>query len=372
VKDAGGRAPAGSRGAALELLGAVLRWSLLGLAGFLVLLLPFGEPGLHFARSYWSRAVVYSLLCTSVTAVAIEGLGPRVATFRFPFNVLAGLVVLVTCALLGTVLGLFVLGALGVADPADLGVELSTAMRFNLALSLVVGGSAFVYEALRGRLSETEGELRHRELAEARALALATEARLAALAARIHPHFLFNTLNSIAALIPEDPARAERMVERLSALLRALLEGSSRPLISLREELETADEYLEIEKVRFGERLSWLIDVPAELHHTVMPPLALQTLLENSVKHGVAARREPVSIRVTGRHEHDQMVLVVADDGPGFDGPPFPEGHGLDVLRSRLAVLFGPRGTLTVRRVGRVTEVCLRTPLGPADQGGRP
>jgi sensor histidine kinase YesM len=346
---------------ALAFLASVLRWSLLCILGFLVLLVPLGPLGLRLAGSFLARAIVYSLLCTAVTALAIEALEPRLPR-RAPLNVLAALVILITCAILGTLLGLFVNLALGVASLTLLRDELDTAIRFNLALTLVVGGSAFVYESLRGRLSEKEDALRASALAEAQALTLAAEARVAALGARIRPHFLFNTLNSVAALIAEDPVRAEAMVEGLATLLRSLLNGDSRPLVSLAEELALSREHLEIEKVRLGDRLLWSIDAPAPLASQAVPLLSVQTLIENSIKYAVAVRREPTTIRVMARAEGDGVLIDVADDGPGFSGEPFPSGHGLDLLRARLGVLFGASGHIRVERAGAETIIHLRLP----------
>jgi two-component system sensor histidine kinase AlgZ len=346
-----------SRGArARAFVGEVLLWALFCVLAFLVILLPLGGLALSFVRSFLVRAVIYSLLGTAVTAVVIETLARREIFRRFPLNFLAAGVVLVACALVSTVLGLFVNAALGVADVRHLGEEFAIAARFGLALTLVIGGSGFVYESLKGRLSEKEDELRARELSEARALTLAAEARLSALAARIHPHFIFNTLNSIAALIPEDPRRAEAMVERLSRLLRFLLDADARPLVPLEEELSVSRDYLELEQVRFGTRLSWRIDAPGSLATQVVPPLSIQTLAENSVKHAVAVRRETTSLRIRVRATEGAVTIEVADDGPGFEVERLPAGHGLDVLSARLQALYGAAARLSIkRRDGQMT-----------------
>ena len=119
----------------------------------------------------------------------------------------------------------------------------------------MLGSAITIYETLSHRLQAATLELRTRELAEERHRKLASEARLSSLESRIHPHFLFNTLNSISALIREDPAQAERTVERLAALLRYSLDSNARRLVSLRQEMRVVQDYLEIQKTRFGDRL---------------------------------------------------------------------------------------------------------------------
>src|SRR5262249_8293100 len=152
-------------------------------------------------------------------------------------------------------------------------------------ISLMFGLSVYFYEGIRS-------ELEQKQLEEERARKLAAEAQLSSLAAQVHPHFLFNTLNSISSLIPEDPKQAEDMVGKLAALLRFSLDANRQRLVPLRQELKIVADYLKIEKARFGKRLRYSIEAPSELEALEVPPLSLQTLVENSVKFAVAPRRE--------------------------------------------------------------------------------
>ena len=162
------------------------------------------------------------------------------------------------------------------------------------------------------------------------------QARLSSLESRLRPHFLFNTLNSITALIPEDPDAAERMTERLSALLRYSLDSTMQNTVRLEQELKIATDYLEIEKTRFGGRLRYSIDVPSALMSTAVPPFSLQTLVENSVKYGGP------EIRVRARNGNDRVLLQVWDSGAGFPrNAQLPVGHGLHNLKDRLDALWG-------------------------------
>jgi LytS/YehU family sensor histidine kinase len=201
-----------------------------------------------------------------------------------------------------------------------------------------------------------------KELEEERARKLAVEARLSSLESRIHPHFLFNTLNSISSLIQEDPKLAERLVERLAALLRFSLDSNQNRTVPLSLELKIVTDYLEIEKARFGDKLRYSIEVPPEILAVEVPPLSVQTLVENSLKHVVAARREGGEVRITGRVSGDRVNIEVVDDGAGFTTGSIKPGHGLDNLQSRLTALFDERAALELSTRGGRTAVTISLP----------
>jgi LytS/YehU family sensor histidine kinase len=185
-----------------------------------------------------------------------------------------------------------------------------------------------------------------------------TQARLSSLESRLRPHFLFNTLNSIAALIPEDPQAAERMTERLSALLRYSLDSTMLNTVRLEQELKIATDYLEIEKTRFGGRLRYSIDVPAILMSTPVPPFSLQTLVENSVKYGGK------EIRVSACNGAGRLLLQVWDSGDGFPRDvKLPEGHGLQNLKDRLNALWGAKAFVEFPQEGAGTMVQVSLPV---------
>ena len=169
----------------------------------------------------------------------------------------------------------------------------------------------------------------------------------ASLESRVHPHFLFNTLNSISALVREDPAEAERMIERLAALLRYSLDSELAGVVALREELRIVRDYLEIEKVRFGDRLRYRIEADEAAVSQTVPALSVQTLVENSVKYAVGALRDGAEIVVSARVEDGRLRVEVSDDGPGFEpASSLKPGHGLDLLQHRLTSLFGSSASL--------------------------
>jgi LytS/YehU family sensor histidine kinase len=231
-----------------------------------------------------------------------------------------------------------------------------------------VGLAAAVLATLRARLVRTEASLHAKERDRQRALGLATEARLASLESRVRPHFLFNALNSAIALIPEDPRRAEKLLERLAGLLRFSLDAASAT-VSLGEEIRVVTDYLEIERVRFGDRLRFEIDVPDELRGAMIPAFAVQTVVENSVKYAVSARTTGARLAVRAWRDGGQLRLEITDDGPGFAGPIWVPGHGLDVLRARLDALYGSAARIVapaVVAVGAGVVIELPAPAGEA------
>ena len=193
-----------------------------------------------------------------------------------------------------------------------------------------------------------------------RAQVLATE--LEALQARINPHFLFNTLNSIASLIREDPQRAESMTLQLSSLFRYTLQAPRRGLVTIDEELTIVEGYLAIEQERLGDRLRYRIDVDPALRQVRVPPLILQPLVENAVKHGIAPSRTGGEVIVSGTREATRMQIVVSDTGSG-GGSEAGTGEGLESVRRRLRATFGRHASLTLEQTGARTDAHLSVPL---------
>jgi two-component system, LytTR family, sensor histidine kinase AlgZ len=245
-------------------------------------------------------------------------------------------------------------------------------LKLAALLTIGAGLAIGIYGTLRERLEETTLELRTKELERERALKLATEAQLASLESRIHPHFLFNTLNSISSLIPEDPARAERLVEQMAALLRFSLDANQSGLVPVASELKIVGDYLEIERARFGDRLRYQIDVPGDLGDSRIPPLSLQTLVENSVKYAVAPERAGGEIRITGARSNGVFRVEVSDSGPAFQLESAPSGHGLHNLKGRLFTLFGDEAALLLQRTGGRNNLILSVPQTVNGHAGLP
>jgi two-component system sensor histidine kinase AlgZ len=183
------------------------------------------------------------------------------------------------------------------------------------------------------------GRARALELREVETRREAMRAQLEALQARTNPHFLFNSLNAVAALVEEDPKRAETMLERLAALLRYSVERSRQADVPLVDELESVRMYLDVERERFGPRLESSVSLEDGLEQVRVPPLLLQPLVENAVLHGVATRREGGRVHVVARRHSGRLLLEVEDDGPG-PGASTHRGTGtaLADLRRRLSL----------------------------------
>lgn len=173
------------------------------------------------------------------------------------------------------------------------------------------------------------------------------EARLQSLLRQLKPHFLFNTLNGIASLMHSDVHAADRMLVRLSELLRLTMNHSGRPLARLRDEVAFIEKYLEIERIRFRDRLTVELDIDRAALDAEVPSLILQPLVENAIRHGIEPHARPGRIRVGARREGAQVVLTVRDNGAGVPPGGFTrEGIGLGNTRARLRELYGDRHEL--------------------------
>lgn len=190
-----------------------------------------------------------------------------------------------------------------------------------------------------------------REQREAELEACLAQARLQALRMQLNPHFLFNTLNSIASLVHEQP-QAEEMIESLSDLLRLTLSASERQEVTLSEELHFLGRYLLIEQIRFGQRLRVEKQIDVSALEAVVPILILQPIVENAVRHGIEAQIAPGTIRIVAEHVGDTLLLSVEDNGCGLSSSPkgtLKEGVGLSNTRSRLKELYGSRASLELQ-----------------------
>jgi two-component system, LytTR family, sensor histidine kinase AlgZ len=228
-----------------------------------------------------------------------------------------------------------------------------------LPVTVVVGLLTTVIQSGRDRLAASNVALQEQRLERERAEKLAAEAQLASLSSRVQPHFLFNTLNSISALVRQNPSQAEILIERLASLLRSSLDGAQT--VPLEQELKLVADYLEIQHTRFGGRLRYELSAAPDGASTV-PPFAVQTVVENSIKHVAGNRQEGVAVSVHAVRSGRDLLVDVTDDGPGFGEDAMKAGHGLDNLQGRLRAVYGERAGLEFLRGAAGMTVRLRVP----------
>ncbi len=260
--------------------------------------------------------------------------------------------------LIGYWIGLTLLGV-------DAGRIVQSAPRVVVAIVVVsIIFSTLWYRYISGKTRLAHAEAEH-ERERAKSVELqrqAIDAQLRSLQAQIEPHFLFNTLANVVSLIDTAPDKARLMLERLIELLRASLAASRSERTTLGQETALISAYLDILRIRMGDRLSYTIDVPPDLMNAHIPPLSLQPLVENSIKHGLEPKLEGGSVHLIARTANGALQLDVEDDGLGFS-PQSGAGVGLANLRERMASLYGSNARLVVEELARGTRVRMTIPL---------
>jgi two-component system, LytTR family, sensor kinase len=205
---------------------------------------------------------------------------------------------------------------------------------FNLLIYWVIVAVSHAFDYYR--------KFRERELRTSELEKHLVQAKLQALQMQLNPHFLFNTLHSISSLMHKDVEAADRMIVRLSDLLRAALEGAETQQVTLRQELDLLQLYLSIEQIRFGSRLTVKLNIAPDTLGAHVPNLILQPLVENAIRHGIEPRARPGCIELQAQHRDGMLSLVISDNGAGLrNNGTIQEGVGLSNTRSRLRELYG-------------------------------
>ncbi|MBK6320793.1 sensor histidine kinase [Candidatus Aalborgicola defluviihabitans] len=224
-------------------------------------------------------------------------------------------------------------------------------------ISAIVGVVVTYYFFTQGKNTLLEKQI-------GEATRLATDARLKLLETQLEPHMLFNTLANLRVLIGVDPQRAQDMLDRMVAYLRATLAASRASNHPLEREFDRLRDYLELMSVRMGPRMRYTLDLPADLANLNVPALLLQPLVENSIKHGLEPKLEGGSITVRAQRAGSTLTLLVSDTGVGFDAQTaLTDGFGLVQVRERLAAAYGEKGSVERNSTpGQGTTVLLHLP----------
>jgi two-component system, LytTR family, sensor kinase len=237
-------------------------------------------------------------------------------------------------------------------------------------------GSGYAFEYYR-RFREQQLQAARLELRATQLETQLAQAQLQALKMQLHPHFLFNTLHAISALIDDDVKGARRMIARLSELLRLTLDNVGQQEVSLRQELDALERYLEIEQIRFQDRLTVRLAVAPETLDARVPNLVLQPLVENAIRHGIAPRSSAGRIEIRAERRDGMIELQVIDDGPGLQqcneegAEELKEGIGLANTRARLRRLYGDEHRIEIKDAdGGGLAVKLSIPFRQADGEG--
>ena len=216
----------------------------------------------------------------------------------------------------------------------------------TVLVGLFFGGIGSILFLLTERI---ENEIKQRQLLKSESEKNAIEAHLKLLQAQVEPHFLFNTLANVSSLIDSKPALAKQLLERLNDWLRVALARARSDSATLGDELDMLENYLEIMKIRFGERLHWRIEVPEDARRSAFPPMLLQPLVENALRHGIEPKLGGGDIDICSHAENSRLTIDVSDSGIGLSTHASASGTGLDNIRARLAALFGDAGRLELQ-----------------------
>jgi sensor histidine kinase YesM len=323
----------------------------------------------------WAMALVY----TNVTGIPALIAGPSIvealASRGWPLPA-AVLAVSIAFTALGCFAAQTVLMWTGLAVPGNFWRQYLYTMGGAFLLSVVFGLGAFSYASMRDRLRHSEEKLHEREIAEARAEQLVAEARLRSLEARLHPHFLFNTLNSIGSLIrARSGDRALSMLLGLSELLRTTVDGTRHHTTTLGAEAAFVKRYIELQRARFSDRLEVTYDLSPESEACAVPSFLLQPVVENAFRHGLAKRTGPCHLELAASVEGRDLHVRVRDDGAGLPTDfnlTRHAGTGLRNTRQRLERLYDRAAQLTLEPAdGGGTVVHIRLPAQAGAQEKR-
>lgn len=302
---------------------------------------------------------IFSFLITVVMSVLNHSFGEKLKTAITSTWYIVSLIFLNSVTLIiGLYSAQFVTALLGLAD--DYFFLSGKIFWLVLVLSFVLTVFVVLYtnlkeyaEKLAERLAEEKSNALHLEI-------MKKQAELELLQSKVNPHFLFNAMNSIVSIIKKEPGLAEDMLVKLSALLRKSLNFNTKLMIPLEEEITFLTHYLDLEKLRFTDRMTYEIQGVTEFKNYKIPALILQPIVENAVKHGIEEIKEPAQITITVEKKGSSLMIVISDNGVGIQR--FERGFGLSGIEERLKLIYGKKGALELE-TGKGTSVTLILPF---------
>ena len=290
----------------------------------------------------FGRGFVVNLIFSQCIGLSIYGANLAVIPlFKRATRPLHQIILIITAVIVGAGVGTFLGAVANGLDPVLYAREYSPFLGQVVLLGLLCGSIiSYIFISL-GTITD---EKMKRLEAEKQAL----ESELKLLQSQIEPHFLFNTLTTVISLIDSAPARARGMLEAFTAFLRASYLTARDRTVPLSRELDLVKNYLDVLELRMGDRLRYRIEVPDDLREFPLPPLLIQPLVENAVKHGLEPAKAGGAVLVRATREQDRVRITVADTGLGISEKSEEQGIGLDNVRKRIHLAYGDRGGLTI------------------------
>ncbi len=289
------------------------------------------------------------IFCNSVAMSAFVCIYLSTNTFKSVTRTVQILLIL-SSLVLGAISGSIIVSVIKGMDLTLLLDEHSNLLFHAILGNFIFGGVMISFFVSKARIAEAKRIVleERMKLLDMKYMTIETELRL--LQAQIEPHFLFNTLSNIMSLIDTNPDKAKIMMEYFSAFLRASLHISRDKTITIAQEMELIRSYLDIHSVRMGNRLSYTIDIPDSLLECRLPPLLIQPLVENSLKHGLEPKIEGGEITIKGEHEGNAIAITIADSGIGINENTRGNGIGLENIRKRIQMFCNGDGRLILEK----------------------
>jgi signal transduction histidine kinase len=290
---------------------------------------------INFGENFWvnfiySQCIGLSIYAINATVICHLGDNRRrmwVLGLTFPGSIM-----------LGVTLGAWITGTGDWSDPRAW---------IAVVIGLFFGGIGGITYFLSMRIEKLDAEVKQRRMNEIESEKRQLEAHLKLLQAQIEPHFLFNTLANVSSLIEIEPVAARRLLERLIDWLRIALARARSDDTTLGDEMDMLENYLQIMKIRFANRLNWKMDVGVKARCAPFPPMLFQPLVENAIRHGIEPKLGGGRLYISAENDDKKLSVRVYDDGVGFNASGKP-GAGLENVRARLTALYGKAGKLTL------------------------